>query len=202
MSVAKKPSTAGVFRHPLLSTFVGMLLCANSHADWSVTELMQLMAQQKSGKASFVEKKYIGFLEKPLESSGELSFDAPSRLEKRTFKPRPETVSLDGDKLTITLPEKRPIHLRLQEHPEVASVVESIRGTLSGDKVALERDYAVIVAGEQSKWQLTLTPIQKGVAKIVRKILISGAEANIQTISFDQADGDRFEMTISKVVTP
>jgi hypothetical protein len=202
MSAARKSNITGAFRHPLLSAFIGMLLCSNSHADWSVTELMQLLAQQKSGKASFVEKKYIGFLDKPLESSGELSFDAPSRLEKRTFKPRPETVSLDGDKLTITLPEKRPIHLRLQEHPEVASVVESIRGTLSGDQVALERNYAVIVAGEQSKWQLTLTPIQKEVAKIVRKILIAGADANIRTISFDQADGDRFEMTISKVVTP
>jgi hypothetical protein len=40
-----------------------------------------------------------------LESSGELSFDAPDRLEKRTIKPRPDALLLDGDKLTVTMHE-------------------------------------------------------------------------------------------------
>jgi outer membrane lipoprotein-sorting protein len=163
---------------------------------------MQLLAQQKTGKASFVEKKFIDILDKPLESSGELSFEAPSRLEKRTLKPRPEGMVLDGDRLTVNMYGKRPISLRLQDHPEVASVVESIRGTLSGDKAALERNYTVNFAGEQGKWQLTLTPLQKEVGKVVRKIQMTGADANIKTITFDQSDGDRIEMTVSKVVAP
>jgi outer membrane lipoprotein-sorting protein len=180
-----------------------MVMCASSYAgDWVLPDLMHLMAQQKSGRASFTEKKYLGILDKPLESSGELSFDAPDRLEKRTLKPRPETMLLDGDKLTVTLHEKQPLNLRLQDHPEVAAVVESIRGTLCGDKVALEKNYAIDFTGAQGKWQLTLTPVQKAVAKVVRQIRIGGADANIKTITFDQADGDRFEMTISKVVTP
>ena len=41
----------------------------------------------KSGKATFVEKKYLAMLDQPLESSGELSFTA-DRLEKRTVKAR------------------------------------------------------------------------------------------------------------------
>jgi hypothetical protein len=81
-------------------------------------------------------------------------------------------------------------------------VIESIRGTLSGDKVALEKNYAIEFAGVQGKWQLTLTPVQKELAKVVRQVHIGGADANIKTITFDQADGDRFEMTISKVVAP
>ena len=180
---------------------VGMALCTNGFAaDWALSDLMQLLAQQKSGKASFAEKKYIGILDKPLESSGELSFEAPSRLEKRTLKPRPETMLLDGDNLTVTLYDKRPLNLRLQDHPEVAAVVESIRGTLSGDKAALEKNYAVDFTGAQAKWQLTLTPVQKAVVKVVRQIHIGGADATIKTITFDQTDGDRIEMTISKVV--
>ncbi len=197
------PFPAFLRRSHLFAAFILMLQCASSLAgDWALSDLMHLLAQQKSGKASFVEKKYIGFLDKPLESSGELSFDAPGRLEKRTTKPRPETMLLDGDKLTLTPYEKPAINLRLQEHPEVASVVESIRGTLSGDKAALEKNYAIEFTGVQGKWQLTLTPVQKEVAKVVRQIHIGGADANIKTITFHQADGDRFEMTISKLVAP
>ena len=187
----------------LVAVCIGIVLCASSYAgDWALADLMHLLAQQKSGKASFVEKKYIGILDKPLESSGELSFDAPDRLEKRTLKPRMEAILLEGDKLTVTMYEKRPVSLRLQDHPEVAAAVESIRGTLSGDKVALEKNYAIEFTGVQGKWQLTLTPVQKAVAKVVRQVHIGGADANIKTITFDQADGDRFEMTISKVVAP
>jgi hypothetical protein len=187
----------------LFAVFTGIFLCVSCHAgDWALADLMHLLAQQKSGKASFVEKKYIGILDTPLESSGELSFDAPDRLEKRTLKPRPEAMLLDGDKLTVTMHERRPVNLRLQDHPEIAAVVESIRGTLSGDKDALEKNYTIDFAGVRGKWQLTLAPVQKEVAKVVRQIRIGGADANIKLITFDQVDGDRFEMTISKVVAP
>ena len=197
------PLPAILRRPPLFAAFIGMVLCASSYAgNWALPDLMHLLAQKKSGKASFVEKKYMGILDKPLESSGELSFEAPDSLEKRTLKPRPETMQLDGDKLTLILSEKRPLNLRLQDHPEVAALVESIRGTLSGDQVALEKNYAIDFTGVQGKWQLTLTPVQKAVAKVVRQVHIGGADANIKTIIFDQADGDRVEMTISKVVAP
>jgi hypothetical protein len=202
-------SSADLPQHPLrrhlklLTVTLGMVLCANSYAaDWALPDLMHTLAQKKSGRASFVEKKYIGILDKPLESSGELSFEAPDRLEKRTLKPNPEVMLLDGDKLTITLHDKRPLYLRLQDHPEVAALVDSIRGTLSGDQTALEKNYAIEFTGVSSKWQLTLTPVQKAVAKVVSQIRIGGAEAAIKTITFDQLDGDHSEMTISKVVAP
>jgi outer membrane lipoprotein-sorting protein len=200
MSGIDSPLSTRLRPPPWFAVCLGMVMCINSYAgDWALPDLMRSLAQQKSSKASFTEKKYLGILDKPLESSGELSFDAPGRLEKRTLKPRPEAMLLDGDKLTVTLHEKRPLNLRLQDHPEVATLVESIRGTLSGDQAALEKNYAIDLTGVQGKWQLTLTPVQKAVAKVVRQVHIGGADANIKTITFDQADGDRVEMTISKV---
>lgn len=182
----------------LCAIFLGMVLCANSYAaDWTLPELMHSLAQKKSGNASFIEKKYIGILDKPLESSGELSFEAPNRLEKRTLKPRTESMLLDGDKLTVRLYEKQPLYLRLQDYPDVAALVESIRGTLSGDQATLEKNYAIELAGSQGKWQLTLTPVPKALIKVVRQIKIGGTDADVKTITFDQPDGDRIEMVIS-----
>jgi hypothetical protein len=195
------PRLSGVFV-ALIASIIVFFSISSHAADWALPDLMNLLAQQKTGKASFVERKYIGFLDKPLESSGELSFEAPDRLEKRTLKPRPESMLLDGDKLTVAMYEKRPLNLRLQDHPGVAVLVESIRGTLSGDLPALEKNYSVAFSGVPSKWQLTLTPVNKSVAKIVREIRIGGADANIKVIGFEQADGDRQEMTISTLAPP
>ena len=183
------------------AALLGLVLCTSSHAaNWALPDLMQALAQNKSGSARFVEKKYIGILDKPLESSGELSFESPRRLEKRTLKPRAESMLLDGDKLTVTLYEKQPLYLRLQDHPDVATLVESIRSTLSGDQATLEKNYALDLAGVPGKWQLTLTPLPPALAKVVRQIQIGGAGANLKSIAFDQADGDRIEMTILPAV--
>lgn len=201
MNSADMPFPTLPRRAPLFAVCIGLVLCASSHAaDWTLPDLMHSLAQIKSGKARFIEKKYIGILDKPLESSGELSFEAPHRLEKRTLKPRAESMLLDGDKLTVTLYEKQPLYLRLQDHPDVAALVESIRGTLSGDQAALEKNYAIELSGAQGKWQLTLTPTKKALTQVVRQIHIGGADANIKTIAFDQADGDRIEMAISTAV--
>jgi hypothetical protein len=173
---------------------------SNLRADeWKLPDLMQLLAQHKSGQAVFVEKKYIGIIDKPLLSSGELSFTAPDRLEKRTLKPRPELMLLEGDKLTVSQAEKRPMSINLQDHPEVASIVSSIRGTLMGDQDALEKSFQLELSGAADRWQLVLVPLQESVAKTMRRISIRGAQAHISVIDFEQADGDHSEMQISRL---
>jgi outer membrane lipoprotein-sorting protein len=170
--------------------------------DWKLPDLMQLLTQQKTGRASFVEKKYFAILDRPVESSGELAFTAPDRLEKRTLKPKAESLVLEGDKLTVEQAGKRPLTVSLQAHPEIASFVESIRGTLAGDRQALEKYYALELTGSSDKWQLLLTPTQAAMLKVISRVRIGGAQANVKTIDFEQADGDRSEMLISKIGAP
>ena len=45
---------------------------------------MQNLAQVKSAKGKFVERKYLAMLNAPLDSSGTLVYTAPGRLEKFT----------------------------------------------------------------------------------------------------------------------
>ena len=167
---------------------------------WQLPELMQLLAQSKAGKATFVEKKYIGIIDKPIESSGELAFTAPDKLEKRTLKPKPESLVLEGDSLTVDQPGKHRFTVRLQEHPEISAFIESIRGTLAGDRLALEKFYTLELTGSAEEWQLVLIPTQARMTDIISRIRIGGSRADVKTIYFDQGDGDRSEMFITKVV--
>lgn len=190
------------FRRTYRFAVLWMTLFFSSHLyaeDWKVRDLMQILSRNKTGQATFVEKKYIGIIDKPVLSSGELSFKAPDRLEKRTLKPRPESLILEGDKLTVSQFEKRSISINLQDQPEVASIVGSIRGTLLGDLTALEKNFQIGLSGTEQQWKLELIPLEISAAKLISRISIRGNAADIHSILFEQADGDRSEMQISKM---
>ena len=127
----------------------GLALMASSPsalAAWDLQQLMDSLAQNKSGRATFVETKHIAVLDKPVESSGELLFTAPDRLEKRTLKPKPESMVVNGDELSVERAGRK-YQLQLQAYPELAAFIDSIRGTLAGDRKALERNYRLSLGG-------------------------------------------------------
>lgn len=165
-------------------------------AAWDVAQLMQGLAQNKSGRASFVEKKYIALLDKPVESSGELLYTAPDRLEKRTLKPRPESMLIESGTLTVERGKRRTT-LRLQDYPELVAFTESIRGTLAGDLVALRRIYNLDLEGTEERWTLTLRPMETKMLEVVQRIRISGSRAEVKTIEIEQTDKDRSVMVIA-----
>ena len=75
--------------------------------DSRLVELMQGLAQVKSARGKFVERKYLAMLESPLESSGTLAYSAPARLEKHMLAPRQESMIVDGDNLLFKEPDLR-----------------------------------------------------------------------------------------------
>jgi outer membrane lipoprotein-sorting protein len=155
----------------------------------SLDRLMATLAQKKSGHATFVEEKYLSIAAKPIESSGELTFVAPDRLEKITLAPSPERFVVDGDKLTIERNDRR-YTIALAQYPELAAFIESIRATLSGNRLELEQLYNVTLAGHGEAWTLTLAPLDSRMAKVVRTITLEGTRDLLRTVEIRQADGD------------
>jgi len=174
---------------------------ASASASWGVDQLMSALAQRKSGRVQFTEKKYLAMLERPVESSGELVFVAPDHLEKRTVTPKPENLVLDGDMMTVERGGKR-YTMPLQNYPEVAAFIESIRGTLAGNRTALERYYRLGLEGRAARWTLTLTPADSRMAAIVSQVRIDGSHDALDSVEIRQADGDRSVMKIRAASKP
>ena len=170
-------------------------------AAWELQQLMDSLAKNKSGRATFVEKKYISLLDQPVESSGELHYTAPDRLEKRTLKPRPESLLIDNGALTVERGKRRMV-LRLQDYPELVAFTESIRGTLAGDTVALKRIYNLDLDGSEERWTLTLRPVETKMLDVVQRIRIGGSRAEVKSVDIEQADKDRSVMLITPLATP
>ena len=170
-------------------------------APLSIAQLMAGLAKNPQGAATFTEKKFIAILEQPIESSGELLFIAPARLEKRTLKPKPETMVLDGDTLTLERGRRKHV-LQLKDYPEVAGMIESIRATLAGDRKALERVYHLALDGGNERWTLVLTPRDPKVGAVIARIRMEGVKDVVRSVEILQADGDRSLMTIEKRMAP
>jgi outer membrane lipoprotein carrier protein LolA len=191
-------------RAPERLLFLGLLgwaLAASAAGPWTLDRLMQGLAQTRSARASFVEKKTVRLLERPLVASGELSFAAPDKLEKRTLRPRPELLRLEGETLTLERAGRSTV-LDLRSYPEVATFAESIRGTLAGDRAALERVYRLTLEGTEASWVLTLVPGDPAMRALVERIRIAGRRADLTVIEIQQANGDSSLMSVQRLPAP
>lgn len=173
----------------------------SAHAGWDLEQLMQSLARNTSGRATFTEQKFIALLDKPVLSSGELLYTAPDRLEKRTLKPKPETMVLDHDTVTVER-GKRQYVLRVKDYPELGVFVESIRGTLAGDRASLERLYQLTLDGSEAHWTLVLRPLNPKMLAVVQRITMQGERAELRSIEVEQADKDRSVMLIDNAAVP
>ena len=82
------------------------------------------------------------------------------------------------------------------ERLEVLAFVDSVRGLLAGDRTAMERSYLMQLQGASERWVLTLHPKDADIAALIQRITVTGTEAQIRTIEYQQADGDRSVLAI------
>lgn len=183
--------------HRLASLFL-LLLALPASAAFDVGQLMSDLAKHKGGRAKFVEKKFIAVLDKPVVSTGEMTYLPPDRLEKRTLTPKVETLLLDKDLLSIERGQQK-LSINLANQPDALAFVDSIRGTLSGNRAALEKNYALYLAGSSDKWVLTLLPSDQKIAALLLRITVSGNKGQVRSIEYLQADGDRSLLAIEPI---
>jgi hypothetical protein len=164
-------------------------------------EVLQRLAARRHGHVSFSEVHRLALLERPLQSSGELLYDAPDRLEKRTLRPRAETLILENGVLTARR-GSRTHRLSLREYPQAVPYVESIRATLAGDRAALERFFTPQFSGSLARWSLTLVPSDATLARTVKSVRIDGEREAIRSVEITQTDGDTALLTIGPEVSP
>lgn len=168
---------------------------------WGVQQLMQGMAELKSTRRKFTERKYMSVLTAPLESSGVLVYEAPGRLEKRTLKPKEESMVLNQGVIVI---ENKARHMKrtmmANQYPAIGAFVEGIRATLAGDLKTLTRYYQIRLEGNAAHWHLQLTPNDQAARDLVREIVLEGRGKSMDSIEIIEAGGDRSVMAVGEEV--
>ena len=177
-----------------LSIF-GMLVGAQTPPGFDLAQLMRTLAQVKAGEATFVERRSVAMLERTLESSGRLAFETPDTFIRETFKPRRDRFAVVGN--TVTMSQGgRSRSVALDSVPEAAVIVEAIRGTLTGNREALERHFKTTVSGSPQRWSLDLVPRDWRLREQVSSVRVTGQAAVVREVRVALADGDSSLMTI------
>jgi hypothetical protein len=181
---------------------LGLLVAVKARgADNDLDRLMALLAERAHGHVSFVEEDHLAVLDRPVRSSGELLYDRPDRLEKRTLAPHPASLILENGSVTIQSGGRKHV-LALRDYPQIAPFIESLRATLAGDRHALEQVFQVAFEGNLDRWTLTLVPLDAKLKGVAQQIRIEGARDELRVVSTSQADGDRSVMTIGSSMPP
>ena len=166
-----------------------------AEAPFDLAQLMRTLAQVKAGEATFTEKRSVAMLERTLESSGRLSFEAPDSFTRETLKPRRDRVSVVGN--TVTMSQgSRSRTVALDAVPEAAVIMEAIRGTLTGNRAALEKNFNTSVSGNAQRWSLDLVPRDWRLREQVSSVRVTGQAAVVREVRVALADGDSSLMTI------
>ena len=181
---------------------IGMTSARAAPADLrDLDQVMGMLAMRQHGRVEFIEQQFLAVLSHPVESSGELRYDAPDRLEKRTLKPHAETLVLSGEVLTVERAHSRRV-MDLHAYPQVLPFVDSIRATMAGDRKALERLFRLDFTGRVARCPLTLVPLESKVKQSVSQVRIEGAQDQLLKVEIRQPDGDRSLMTLRPSTLP
>ena len=174
------------------------LLLGTASPAWAfdLSDLMTQLARQKSGEAGFVEQRFVRGVDGPLNSAGTLSFTAPDKLSRRTVSPRPESMVVEGNNLTLSR-AGRTRTLALDSMPELQGMVDALRGTLTGDTQLLQRHFRTELAGSHANWTLDLQPVDPRLAAQVKSVRLSGRQGQVLGVEMEFVGGDRSVMTIT-----
>ena len=185
-------------RRVVLALLVAFALPAHAQAPFDLVQLMQTLAQVKAGEATFVETRTVAMLERTLQSSGRLSFEAPDSFVRETLKPRREKIAVVGNSVTMSL-GSRTRTVPLDSVPEAAVIMEAIRGTLTGNRDAIERNFTPSVTGTPQRWTLELKPREPRLRELVIAVRLVGEKALVREVTVAMADGDKSVMTIEPI---
>jgi hypothetical protein len=169
--------------------------------DGGLDRILEAFAQRTHAHSDYVEQQFLNVLSRPIESRGELRYDAPDRLEKRTIEPRAETLIAAGPVLTLQRGSRRHV-LQLADYPQIAPLIEGMRATLAGDRATLERLFHVDFEGDVKHWTLELVPRDPATLRSVARIRIEGSGEDLARVEIGQPNGDRSLMTLRPSSAP
>lgn len=158
--------------------------------------LMGQFARLPERRANFQERKTLGVLDETLRSNGWLFYRRPGHLEKITLAPRPESLIVDGEWLSLTGADGTSHVVDLGNQPELGALIDTLRAPLAGDLATLRQLYRVTAEGSMAGWRLTLVPTDKRIARFLRQSTIDGAGTELRAIRIVEANGDEQVMTI------
>jgi len=164
-----------------------------------VDALLAGLAKAPGLHARFKEVKHITLLQQPLVSEGSIYFAPPARFARRTEKPIPSTLIVDGNQLSFGDADGHE-SLNLGANPVAKLFADSFVMLLSGNRAGLERIFKMDLGpAPGGAWRLVLTPRVAPMDKMIKKLELRGRGLNLEELDVHETSGDWTETAFTDV---
>jgi hypothetical protein len=174
----------------VLSFFVVAGLAGVAHA-LTVAQLQALLQAAPKPDARYVETRESPWLSAPVTTRGTLHI-TPQSLEKHVEEPRQETWRMLEDRLEWQGPggtDRKQILFR--QSPALQALADATRRAVAGDLVALERDFSIVVSGDEHVWSAQLKPRTDTASRQLDTVELQGTGGHLRVLIVTERQGER-----------
>ena len=163
----------------------------------TVAGLQRLLQEAPKRELRFHETRESPWLAVPVEASGSMKSSA-TMLEKQVEHPRRETWRILDDRLQLITPASTTAkQFMFSEAPAVAALAGALRHVMAGDLQALDKDFRLMLGGDERLWTLQLTPRRQDIARFLKELELQGTGPHVQVIVIVESQGDRSTTRLS-----
>jgi hypothetical protein len=157
----------------------------------TVPQLQLLLQAAPQPDARYEELRESPWLSSPVTTRGTLHV-TPQALEKRVELPRQETWRLLDDRLEWAGPggagRKQ---ILFSQAPALKALADVTRRAVAGDLVALERDFKIVLNGDERVWSAQLQPRTPLLARQLESVELQGTGGRLRVLIVSERHGER-----------
>jgi hypothetical protein len=138
--------------------------------------LIRRLAKPAPASIDFTEIRFSPLLQQPLVVSGTLGYSGPAALDRHVIHPYREDTEIRGESVKVTRAGEPVRSFALKRAPELQGLLKAFTALLAGDQTEVEKDFTVMAMGDETAWQLILTPRDARARRRVKQVEIDGHE--------------------------
>ncbi|MFC7422173.1 outer membrane lipoprotein carrier protein LolA [Iodobacter arcticus] len=173
-----------------LATALFSLITISSHAADLASSVKERLAQPDALRGEFEQNKQVSGFKKPLISRGDFLAARDMGVLWRTKTPFASTLKLSRDEIVAKQDGAVAFRLSASKEPSVRMINGLLFSLMNGDVSSLGELFKIEGSVNGKSWQLTLTPKQATLGKIMSKIELSGDQF-VRRILLDEANNDQ-----------
>jgi hypothetical protein len=173
----------------LLLVLVLLQAAGIAHA-LTASELQRLLQPSARPPARYEEVRESPWLSSPVTTRGTLHVTADA-LEKRVDSPRAESWRLLRDRVEWKGPAGASKEIFFIKAPGLQALADVTRHAVAGDLQAIEREFHVVVSGDESVWSARLRPRDATLQRQLESVELQGTRGQIRVLIVTERQGER-----------
>jgi hypothetical protein len=173
-----------------LAVLLPLLAAATGARALTVPELQKLLQSATPHDARYEEVRESPWLSAPVATRGTLHV-TPQALEKRVASPRAETWRMLGDRLEWVGPGGARKQILFSQAPALQALADVTRRAVAGDLVALQRDFTIVLRGDENVWSAQLQPRTALVLRQLESVELQGTGSHLRVLIVNERRGER-----------